>query len=900
MTFKSKRIGVKGLQFLCALMFAFSALTSAAPAALKGNSAVRLIVMSHDDFVPDTVSNAAQIGVSEALASTLMQRLQQSQRFTLLDRAALRRTINEQRFGSEEKASSLDKVLDSAVSNMASASGLTVAAAGVLAAHNDQLKDFKDLGTAVGADYMVYMKIERISSKHKQTAIPYSDSGKKAHRKETKARLALRIIEVATSRIVGVESINTVIVERGKAAQESTTFDIYDNVVRIASAKIIDAVYPAKLVSDAPWVINRGANDGVNVGDEFQLIRLGQEIKDDGGVVIGQLESEVGRAKLTGVQGNLSTLEIISGQPNKGDLAKLVVPAVQPAVAPAAAVNKIGATSAELPRVAIGLVKAHSTAKTGVDASQHVPAFTDTLISQLTATKRFTLIDRQEVDQLLNEQMAQALAENRDMPSEMGVLKGADYLVLGSVSSFLIKEQQRKLPGSNRVIATKVGQVEGNMRIVDARSGDILSSRKVSVTEPLEVNTSQARTITKLADAYAEQVTLELMSAVYPIKVAAVTQSGQLYINRGTDGGLAVGETLTVYRLGEAITDPDSGIQLGREESKIAEVTLTEVEDNRSKATSEQASLIVKGDLLKRSLANKSARSSTKTAMAAPKREGAEVGKGKATLAVGKVLIGRKGNSSDLTATLVEQLTNDLYVKLVHTKRFDVLERAEIDQVLDQKAFTAISAGQQIDPAMAKLTGADYIIHATVNHFYLQTERKRIETVGRTVEKHKGHAEVTLRIVDVHTGKVVSAEKVNLVTDLSQEKNRRALPGKLLDQLSTRMVTDVVTYVYPIKVLGVTAVGDVYINRGADAGFREGDQFTVLRPGEALIDPDTGVSFGSAETEVATVKVSRVETARSVVTVVSGGKVQAGDILRQHKPKAQQPRVVRKVNKPSF
>ncbi|MCP5429886.1 MAG: hypothetical protein H6962_06615 [Chromatiaceae bacterium] len=97
--------------------------------------------------------------------------------------------------------------------------------------------------------------------------------------------------------------------------------------------------------------------------------------------------------------------------------------------------------------------------------------FTDTLISRLAQTQRFQLVDRQEVDQLMDEQLAQAMAENRDLPSSMGTLAGADYLVIGSVANFAIEEISSKLPGSNRLIVTHQGRVEGNMRIVDARSG---------------------------------------------------------------------------------------------------------------------------------------------------------------------------------------------------------------------------------------------------------------------------------------------------------------------------------------------------------------------------------------------------------------------------------------------
>ena len=90
-----------------------------------------------------------------------------------------------------------------------------------------------------------------------------------------------------------------------------------------------------------------------------------------------------------------------------------------------------------------------------------------------------------------------------------------------------------------------------------------------------------------------------------------------------------------------------------------------------------------------------------------------------------------------------------------------------------------------------------------------------------------------------------------------------------------------------------------YVNRGLDGGLKSGDIFSVMRPGQELIDPDTGISFGSAETKVAELKLDNVEASRAKASVLSGEEVQRGDILREsQKPAVQQPQV--KVNKPNF
>ncbi len=73
-----------------------------------------------------------------------------------------------------------------------------------------------------------------------------------------------------------------------------------------------------------------------------------------------------------------------------------------------------------------------------------------------------------------------------------------------------------------------------------------------------------------------------------------------------------------------------------------------------------------------------------------------------------------------------------------------------------------------------------------------------------------------------------------------------------------------------------------------------------MRPGQDLIDPDTGISFGSAETKVAELKLDNVETSRAKASVVFGADVKKGDILRkpQKQLAVQQPQV--QVNTPNF
>ena len=893
---------------LCLLMIVISACSSEANNNIDSNQGAKIAIIGAGDFVPDR-TGAKKAGLPDALVARINERLSNSKRFVVLERSALRRVILEGRFGQERPESDTDRLLEKAVSSLEDIDAVTLATAGKLSQDNDVLRDFQDLGNTAGADYLVYAKLEKLQRTHTDTAVPYSQQNKIQHENKADARLYLRVIEVKSGRIVGAASLRSQqseTVSKGITATQDN-YSIYDQIGQQAASKIIDMVFPAKIVGSEPWVINRGTNDGVKVGDIYTVHREGKAIKDSKGITLGRVKTQVGKIKLEQVQNTLTVVALLEGNIANNDLLEVVSGDKQnPSVASAASVGlkRPGATNGQLPRIAVGLVKTGSTARTGNSAAQHMPLFTDTLLSRLTQTKRFQLIDRQEVDQLLNEQIAQAMTDNRPMPSAMGTLQGADYLVYGSVASISVEEKTTRLPGSSKTFTSNIGRVEGNMRIVDARSGDILESRKISVKQKLDPSATKKRQSALLADAYAEQVVLKLMSAIYPIKVAAVTPDGTVYINRGNDGGLTVGETLQAYRPGQAIIDPDTGVQLGVSETALGSVIISEVEDARAKGRASTQLHI--GDLLKRSAHNKHQRASVANSTQPPARSGADLSgakpKGKATLVIGKIVLNRRGKNALLNSNSISRVTEDLIVKLSQTQRFDIMERQQLDQLLDEKIFTAITQEADLAASLQQLQGADYLIYGTVDDFYINTEQRHVATLNTTQKNNTGVVEASLRIVDVHSGKVIAADKIRINQKLKRNDDRRQIVNALIDDTTSIMVSKIVARLYPIKVLGLAGDGIVFVNSGQSSGLKAGDQYMVMRAGEALLDPDTGVSFGTAEMQIAKVELTAIETGRSRAKVMSGGDVQKGDILRKVSSATarMEKDKIKKINNPSF
>jgi curli biogenesis system outer membrane secretion channel CsgG len=192
-------------------------------------------VMAHSDFLPDRVQpqKGKQIGLPDLLADRIIQHLSSSRRFIPVDRTALRRVILEQRFGREIQKGYLDRTLDKAIDSLpdavdsengygGSAAIVTSGAAppgriesgtgavgttGALADFNDLIKDYQDLGSAVGADFLVLGALKKLSRTTQSKSIPFSDSGRKVRKNLVDARLRLRIIDTKSGKIAGATSI---------------------------------------------------------------------------------------------------------------------------------------------------------------------------------------------------------------------------------------------------------------------------------------------------------------------------------------------------------------------------------------------------------------------------------------------------------------------------------------------------------------------------------------------------------------------------------------------------------------------------------------------------------------------------------------------------------------------
>lgn len=231
-------------------------------------------------------------------------------------------------------------------------------------------------------------------------------------------------------------------------------------------------------------------------------------------------------------------------------------------------------------------------------------ALSSMLSQTLAATGLFVILERSALPDLLNERQLQT-SRVAGGSNDGAKLTAAQFLVVGSVTEF---GGARKggglsigglgLGGGARggvALNTQSGKIRIDLRVVDARSGEVLRAFTVSrsasrsglgltsnfrglsagangfVATPLGDATRRA-----LEDA-APQIAATLAARPWQGRVVEWDE-GSVIVNAGSETGVAVGDRLRLERLRKSLTDPETGRLLSDERYSLGEVFVQSVE----------------------------------------------------------------------------------------------------------------------------------------------------------------------------------------------------------------------------------------------------------------------------------------------------------------------------------
>lgn len=245
---------------------------------------------------------------------------------------------------------------------------------------------------------------------------------------------------------------------------------------------------------------------------------------------------------------------------------------------------------------------------------------TDMFTTALFKSGKYTVIERAKLDAVLAEQnLGASGAVNPATAARVGKILGVDAIFTGKITDFGVKESKFGASGIN-IGGTWVGggvkttevKVALDVRMINTSTAalmaaetadDIESSSSIAADfnwTSIDLGSNWDSTLIGQATRNAVgKILTKLTGGVGLTGKIAYVSGSEVKINIGKGSDLAVGTVLEVVREGEAITDPDTGEVLEREQKVIGEIKVTEVKDNLSNCTVTSGSGLKVGDLVR-------------------------------------------------------------------------------------------------------------------------------------------------------------------------------------------------------------------------------------------------------------------------------------------------------------
>lgn len=256
-----------------------------------------------------------------------------------------------------------------------------------------------------------------------------------------------------------------------------------------------------------------------------------------------------------------------------------------------------------------------------------------------------------------------------------------------------------------------------------------------------------------------------------------------------------------------------------------------------------------------------------------------------------------------------------LITALVKEGKYRIMERSQIDQIMKEHALGASGAVTPETAAkMGSLLGVELAVVGSVTEFGYK-ESKTGGSIGGFAAKALGMGSgmgasvnsvsavvgIDIRFVDVSTGEILAAESVNkkesskglsfstATLDFENEKKfDESVVGKATRAAINEMVEKIGKQMDNVRWSGrvIKASGNsVIINAGSATGVKVGDELLVYQKGEELIDPETGISLGSEETQIGKIKVKSdmANGKASKCDLIEGSGGKNGDLVKYPK-----------------
>ena len=265
--------------------------------------------------------------------------------------------------------------------------------------------------------------------------------------------------------------------------------------------------------------------------------------------------------------------------------------------------------------------------KAGVSSNWNIgTGMAEMLTTSLFNTGRFTVVERKAVGDVLAEQDFGASGRTTSAgAAKIGKILNAQVLIRGAITEFGQRTQGGgsafSFKGINLGVESTSAHVGVNIRMYDATTGEVIESIKCEGKASAGgikggysgsglggahfgtgafQKTPLGKATQQVIDKAVREIVRKMDRIPWEGKIVKVA-GDTIYLNAGSDSNIFGGDEFTVFSKGEELIDPDTGICLGSEDTKVGRIQVFEVDEKFAKArvTAGSIAAFKRGDIVR-------------------------------------------------------------------------------------------------------------------------------------------------------------------------------------------------------------------------------------------------------------------------------------------------------------
>ncbi len=223
------------------------------------------------------------------------------------------------------------------------------------------------------------------------------------------------------------------------------------------------------------------------------------------------------------------------------------------------------------------------------------------------------------------------------------------------------------------------------------------------------------------------------------------------------------------------------------------------------------------------------------------------------------------GQMTDQGETLYQMVTTMFF----NLKRFDVIERSQLQAVLGESKFQnsgLVDEGSAVE--LGKQLGAKFVVLGNwTGTAAVQKSTNYNEKTGyQESTAYTGNINVNVRMVEVQTGKIKATFRATGAPLMAFSVGDAI--ATMLKEVDKKLGREIANE-FPLAgiILKLISEKEFLIDLGKADGVKKGDEFVAIQRGEPIVHPRTGALIPGEKTVLAEFEITKVDERTSVVKI---------------------------------